>query len=296
MELVGCKEVELQQQEKAPKGFLSLTAEEKAATAVQVKRSLADPKAVSMLGQSVPVVVAEAESRRCHKEQEKRQAQSRAAVLQTRGQQGVAVGCRLQVEVGGDPEGEVGAQVCDPPVNLDWDFTAQRDADLRKREQSGRKCWVEGRDDRYRDQGHEGFWFQADTMDWVTEDDAVWERMQSGRKGKEGEAGAEDAGTGAEAGVLPAGRPRVLDGPDSVVVAGDTAEQGGSEEGVTGKLEGGVAAEGPHAHHQRGVPGMEGGCTGVHRGDGGASPSDWVQGEAGAEGGRGESSGDTQKR
>ena len=72
MELEGCKEVELQQQEKAPKGFLSLTAEEKAATAVQVKRSLADPKAVSMLGQSV--VVAEAESRRCHKEQEKRQA------------------------------------------------------------------------------------------------------------------------------------------------------------------------------------------------------------------------------
>ena len=34
MELEGCKEVELQQQEKAPKGFLSLTAEEKAATAV----------------------------------------------------------------------------------------------------------------------------------------------------------------------------------------------------------------------------------------------------------------------
>ena len=55
MELEGCKAVELQQQGQAPKGFLSLTAEEKAATAVQVKRSLSDPKEVSMLGQSVVV-------------------------------------------------------------------------------------------------------------------------------------------------------------------------------------------------------------------------------------------------
>ena len=56
--------------EKAPMGFQALTAEEKAATAMQVKRSLADPKAVSMLSQSM--VVAEAVSRLSKKEQERR--------------------------------------------------------------------------------------------------------------------------------------------------------------------------------------------------------------------------------
>ena len=80
IELEASKELDVEQQGMMPKGFLSLTSEEKAATSVQVKRSLADPKAVSMLGQSV--VVAEAESRWCHKEQEKRQAPSRAAVVE----------------------------------------------------------------------------------------------------------------------------------------------------------------------------------------------------------------------
>lgn len=64
MEPECCKEVGMEQQGKAPKGFLSLTADDKASTGVQVKRSLADPTAVSMLGQSV--VVAEAESMRYH--------------------------------------------------------------------------------------------------------------------------------------------------------------------------------------------------------------------------------------
>ena len=86
--------------------------------------------------------------------------------------------------------------------------------------------------DRYRAQGHKGYWWQAETMDWVTEDDAAWKRKQSGRKGKEGEAGAEDAGTGAEVYILLAGRPRILEGLEWEVVAGDTAEQGGAEEGL----------------------------------------------------------------
>ena len=50
-----------------------------------------------------------------------------------------------QAEVGSDSEGEVGAQVCDPPGNLDWDFTAQTEAMLREREDAGWKGWVEGR-------------------------------------------------------------------------------------------------------------------------------------------------------
>ena len=74
MEQEGCKSVALSRHtsrhEQAPMGFLFLTAEEKAATAMQVKRSLADPKAVSMLSQSI--VVAEAVSRRSKKEQERR--------------------------------------------------------------------------------------------------------------------------------------------------------------------------------------------------------------------------------
>ena len=89
MEQEGCKAVALQQQEQAPNGFLFLTAEEKAETAVQVKRSLADSKAVSMLSQSM--VVAEAESRRSQKQQERRP-HGRAAVLPTRGMQKVGGG------------------------------------------------------------------------------------------------------------------------------------------------------------------------------------------------------------
>ena len=107
----------------------------------------------------------------------------------------VVVGRRLQAEVGSDSEGEGMAQVCDPPVNLDWDFTPQYEAMLREREQSGWKGWVEGRCDRYRAQGHRGYWWQEETLDWLREDDATWEGMQSGREGKDGEAGAEDAGT-----------------------------------------------------------------------------------------------------
>ena len=72
------KELEMEPQGRVTAGFLFLTPEEKAATAVQVKRSLSDPKALSMLAQSV--VVAEAESRRCHKGHVKQQAQGRAAV------------------------------------------------------------------------------------------------------------------------------------------------------------------------------------------------------------------------
>ena len=72
MELEASKELEMGHQGRVTAGLLFLTPEEKAATTVQVKRSLLDPKAVSMLAQSV--VVAEAESRRCHKEQLKQQA------------------------------------------------------------------------------------------------------------------------------------------------------------------------------------------------------------------------------
>ena len=78
MEPEASKELGMEHQGRVTAGFLPLTPEEKAATAVQVKRSLSDPKALSMLAQSV--VVAEAESRRCHKEQLKQQAQGRAAV------------------------------------------------------------------------------------------------------------------------------------------------------------------------------------------------------------------------
>ena len=90
---------------------------------MQVKRSLADPKAVSMLGQSM--VVADAESRWCQKEQAKRQSQGRAAVLPTRGLQEVAAKRRQQAEVGNDTKKEEMAQVGDPPEDLDRDVTAQ---------------------------------------------------------------------------------------------------------------------------------------------------------------------------
>ena len=72
MELEASKELKVEQQSRVTTGFLVLTPEEKAVTAVQVKRSLSDPRAMSRLAQSV--VVAEAESRRCHKEHEKQQA------------------------------------------------------------------------------------------------------------------------------------------------------------------------------------------------------------------------------
>ena len=101
MEQEGCKAVALQQREQAPKGFLFMTAEEKVETAVQVKRSLADSKAVSMLSQSM--VVAEAESRRSQKEQERRP-QGRAAVLPTRGMP--KVGGDDTVEESGSEEGD----------------------------------------------------------------------------------------------------------------------------------------------------------------------------------------------
>jgi hypothetical protein len=78
MEPEVSNELDMGHQGRVAAGFLFLTPEEKVATTVQVKRSLLDPKAVSMLAQSV--VVAEAESRRCHKEQLKKQAQGRAAV------------------------------------------------------------------------------------------------------------------------------------------------------------------------------------------------------------------------
>ena len=63
-------------QEKAPKGRLFLTGEEKAAMAVQATRSLSDEEAVSVLLQST--VVAEAESSRYYKAEQKKQAQERA--------------------------------------------------------------------------------------------------------------------------------------------------------------------------------------------------------------------------
>ena len=63
-------------QEKAPSGSLFLDKEEKAAFAVAVARSLADEPALSMLVQST--VMAEAESRRQHKAEQKKQAQEKA--------------------------------------------------------------------------------------------------------------------------------------------------------------------------------------------------------------------------
>ena len=80
MELEASKEGEVGQQGRVTAVFLFLTPEEKAATAVQVKRSLSDPRALSMLAQSV--VVAEAESRQCHKEHEKRKAQGKGAMAE----------------------------------------------------------------------------------------------------------------------------------------------------------------------------------------------------------------------
>ena len=62
-------------QEKAPNGLLFWTDEEKAAMAVQAARSLADEEAVSMLLQST--VVAEVESRRHYKAEQRRQAQEK---------------------------------------------------------------------------------------------------------------------------------------------------------------------------------------------------------------------------
>ena len=74
------------------------------------------------------------------------------------------------------------AQVCDPPGNLDWDFTAQYEAMLRAREQAGWRGWVEGRSDRHQAQGRSGYWWEEETLEWLREDDAAWERKQSGRR------------------------------------------------------------------------------------------------------------------
>ena len=49
----------------------------------------------------------------------------------TRELQVVAAGHRLQAEMERDSEGEQMAHACDPPVSLDWDFTAQYEAMLR---------------------------------------------------------------------------------------------------------------------------------------------------------------------
>ena len=72
----------------------------------------------------------------------------------TRGLQVVAVGHRLQAEVVSDTEGEEMAQACDPPVSLDWDFTAQKEAMLRQQRQAGGNAVLSGR---HRAQGRSGY-------------------------------------------------------------------------------------------------------------------------------------------
>ena len=72
----------------------------------------------------------------------------------------------------------------------------------------------------------------------------------------------------------------------------EAALQGQRRSGRQG-VRGGRRGEGSQGRGQCGVPGMAGDCTGSQREDGGASPSEWAQGDIRADGGRGEHRGDS---
>ena len=108
----------------------------------------------------------------------------------TRELQVVVAGHGLQAEVESDSEGEEMAQACDPPVSLDWDFTAQYEAMLRRQWQAGGNA---GRLERHYAQGRSRYWWEE-----LKDQTAVQGQKESGRQGAEDEGERDCSGAVSE--------------------------------------------------------------------------------------------------